>query len=102
MMDCALLQPRLSSTSIPPMTTNDTTTTTTTMPAPSAYARVALQAFLEQERVRFSLDRKEQALTQALDRIDLSEGSSDLVWFYAESQKIIDQFEAKRVQKGLV
>jgi hypothetical protein len=77
------------------MTTN--TTTTTRSPA----CGLALQRFIEVERARLLVDRKEKALNQALLHLDLTDDSPDLAWYYAETQKVIEEYDAKRVAAGL-
>lgn len=71
------------------------TTDTSTTAAPSAFAQIALQAFIEQDRTRVLQARKDRKLRLALRSLDLSDESTDLAWYYAETQKIMESNDEK-------
>lgn len=76
-----------------------TTTTDTYQITP--HVQIAIQHFLETERAKLLVDRKQAALDKALRLIDCRDGSDDLRCYYAETQKIIDRYDAKREALGL-
>lgn len=78
-----------------------TITSETPTETPSMAAQFALQRFIEQERVRLTLARKEKALLKALSLMDTTDNSADLAWYYRESQKIIDANEVKAAAENL-
>jgi hypothetical protein len=76
-------------------------TTSTEVPTPSAHAKVALQRFVEQERARLLLGKKEKALHQALLSMDRSDDSADLAWYYEQTQQVIERNDLKAEALGV-